>query len=76
VAAVLLDGRGAGQERDRGGIDTADIFPEVEALFQRQAREIDVKKREALIHQIQQILYDRTTHVPIYELADVRLKRP
>ena len=28
-----------------------------------------VKKREALIHQIQQILYDRVIHVPIYELA-------
>ena len=27
------------------------------------------KKREALIHQIQQILYDRVMYVPIYELA-------
>ena len=27
------------------------------------------KKREALIHQIQQILSERVTHVPIYELA-------
>jgi peptide/nickel transport system substrate-binding protein len=41
----------------------------VEDLFQRQARETDVKKREALIHQIQQILHDRVTHIPIYELA-------
>jgi ABC-type transport system substrate-binding protein len=32
-------------------------------------RELDVKKREALLHQIQQILYDRATHIPIYELA-------
>jgi peptide/nickel transport system substrate-binding protein len=53
----------------KGGIYTAGVFPEVEDLFQRQARETDVKKREALIHQIQQILYERTTHVPIYELA-------
>jgi ABC-type transport system substrate-binding protein len=33
------------------------------------ARELDSKKREALLHQIQEILHDRVTHVPIYELA-------
>jgi peptide/nickel transport system substrate-binding protein len=32
-------------------------------------RELDVKKREAMLHQIQQILHDRVTHIPIYELA-------
>jgi peptide/nickel transport system substrate-binding protein len=53
----------------RGGIYTAGTMPDVEDLFQRQARETDVKKREALIHQIQQILHDRVTHIPIYELA-------
>ena len=53
----------------RNGVYTAGVIPEVEDLFQRQARETDVKKREALIHQIQQILYDRMTHIPIYELA-------
>ena len=51
------------------GAYTAGVLPEVEDLFQRQARETDVKRREALIHQIQQILHDRVTHVPIYELA-------
>src|SRR5687767_4713502 len=51
------------------GVYTAGTIPEVEDLFQRQARENDVKKREAMIHQIQQILHDRVTHVPIYELA-------
>src|SRR5207245_1338489 len=53
----------------KGGIYTSGVMPDVEDLFQRQARETDVKKREALIHQIQQILRDRVTHVPIYELA-------
>ena len=53
----------------RNGIYTSGVMPEVEDLFQRQARETDVKKREALIHQIQQILHDRVTHIPIYELA-------
>jgi peptide/nickel transport system substrate-binding protein len=53
----------------KGGIYTAGVMPDVEDLFQRQARETDAKKREALLHQIQQILHDRVTHIPIYELA-------
>jgi peptide/nickel transport system substrate-binding protein len=53
----------------KDGVYTAGIIPEVEDLFQRQARETDVKKREELVHQIQQILHDRVTHIPLYELA-------
>jgi peptide/nickel transport system substrate-binding protein len=53
----------------KGGIYTSGTIPEVEDLFQRQARELDPKKREALLHQIQGILHERVTHVPIYELA-------
>ena len=53
----------------KNGIYTSGVMPDVEDLFQRQARETDMKKREALIHQIQQILRDRLTHIPIYELA-------
>jgi len=53
----------------KGGIYTAGTMPDVEDLFQRQARETDPKKREAMIHQIQQTLHERVTHVPIYELA-------
>jgi peptide/nickel transport system substrate-binding protein len=53
----------------RDGIYAVGVLPEVEDLFQRQAREMDRKKREALLHQIQQILHDRVMHVPIYELA-------
>jgi peptide/nickel transport system substrate-binding protein len=53
----------------KGGIYTSGVMPDVEDLFQRQAREADVKKREALLHQIQQILHDRVTQIPIYELA-------
>ncbi len=53
----------------KGGAYTAGVLPEVEDLYQRQLREPDVKKREALLHQIQQIIRDRMTHIPIYELA-------
>jgi peptide/nickel transport system substrate-binding protein len=51
------------------GVYTSGVMPDVEDLFQRQARETDVKRREALLHQIQQIIHDRVTQIPIYELA-------
>jgi peptide/nickel transport system substrate-binding protein len=53
----------------KGGIYSSGVVPEIEDLFQRQARELDRKKREAMLHQIQQIMHDRVLHVPIYELA-------
>jgi peptide/nickel transport system substrate-binding protein len=53
----------------KNGIYTAAVMPDVEDLFQRQARELDRKQREALLHQIQQIIHERVTHIPIYELA-------
>jgi peptide/nickel transport system substrate-binding protein len=43
----------------KDGIDNSGVIPEVENLFQRQARELDPKKRQALLHQIQEILHDR-----------------
>jgi len=53
----------------KNGIYAAGVIPEVEDLFHRQARETDRKKREMLLHQIQQIIHDQVTHVPVYELA-------
>jgi peptide/nickel transport system substrate-binding protein len=51
------------------GVYTSGVMPDVEDLFQRQARETDLKRREALLHQIQQLIHDRVTQIPIYELA-------
>ena len=53
----------------KNGIYSSGVVPEIEDLYQRQAKELDRKKREALLHQIQQIMHDRVMHVPIYELA-------
>jgi peptide/nickel transport system substrate-binding protein len=65
----------------KNGVYTSGVLPEVEDLFQRQARETDVKKREALVHQIQGILHERVMYIPIYELAFIwgvgpRLEEP
>jgi peptide/nickel transport system substrate-binding protein len=53
----------------RTGIYAYGVLPEVEDLFQRQARELDRTRREALLHQIQRILHERVVHVPVYELS-------
>jgi peptide/nickel transport system substrate-binding protein len=42
-------------------------WPDVDALYRQQARETDRKKREALLHQIQQIVYDRVRIAPIFQ---------
>src|SRR5438045_9540963 len=53
----------------KNGIYASGVVPEIEDLYQRQAKELDRKKREALLYQIQQVMHDRVMHVPIYELA-------
>ena len=53
----------------KSGIYSSGVVPEIEDLYTRQAVEVDRKKREALLHQIQQIVHDRVMYVPIYELA-------
>ena len=52
------------------------VLPEVEDLFQRQARELDRTKREALLHQIQRMLSDRVMHAPLYELGPIHAAGP
>jgi peptide/nickel transport system substrate-binding protein len=53
----------------KNGIYSSGVVPEIETLFERQARELDRMKREGMLHQIQQIMHDRVMHVPVYELA-------
>ena len=56
----------------RGGLYAAGVIPEVEDLFERQAREPDRRKREEMLHQIQRILHDRIVFAPIWENAFIR----
>jgi peptide/nickel transport system substrate-binding protein len=53
----------------RNGIYAYGSLPEVDDLYDRQGREMDPKKREAILHQIQKTLHEQSVHVPIYELA-------
>jgi peptide/nickel transport system substrate-binding protein len=42
-------------------------YPDIDALYAQQARTTDRKKREALLHQIQQLVGERVRIAPIYE---------
>jgi ABC-type transport system substrate-binding protein len=55
----------------RAGFYAAGVVPEIEDLFNRQAREIDRAKREALLHQIQRLLHERVVHAPVFELGPI-----
>jgi len=56
----------------KGGPYAAGVLPEVQDLFERQAREPDRKKRELLLHQIQRILHDKKIFAPIWENGFIR----
>src|SRR5207247_9684228 len=43
-------------------------YPDIDEMFQQQARERDVKKREALLHKIQQLTIDRVMFAPVMDL--------
>jgi len=43
-------------------------YPDIDDLFLQQARERDLRKREALLHKIQQLTIDRAMFAPIMDL--------
>jgi peptide/nickel transport system substrate-binding protein len=55
----------------KGGSFAFGSYPEIDDLFQQQARERDRAKRETLLHSIQRIAYDRVMFAPIWQHAQV-----
>jgi peptide/nickel transport system substrate-binding protein len=53
----------------KNGIYAYGTRPEMDDLFQRQANEPDRKKREGLLHQMQQIVADQVLAAPIFQQA-------
>jgi len=58
------------------GINAYGVLPDVEGTFQRQLQEMDRKKREELLHQIQRLLADRVVFAPIWENGFIRAFGP
>jgi peptide/nickel transport system substrate-binding protein len=52
-----------------GGTFTYGTYPDIEGLIREQAGENDPKRREAMLHRIQQLMHDKTMYAPIWQLA-------
>ena len=53
----------------KGGIYCYGSYPELDALFPQQAKEMDVAKRTAILHRMQDLLDAETMTVSIWQLA-------
>ena len=51
-----------------GGTYSPGGYADIDDLFQQQARELDRRKREALLHRIQLLAAERVLYLPIYAL--------
>ncbi len=52
-----------------GGTFATGGYPDIDDLFQQQARELDRGKRQALLHRIQQLANERMVYIPLYALS-------
>jgi peptide/nickel transport system substrate-binding protein len=53
----------------KDGLYTWGSFPDMDDLAIQQASELDPKRREALLHQIQKLAHERVLHAPLWELG-------
>lgn len=53
----------------KGGTYAYGNYPDIDALFAQQATEMDRAKRTATLHKLQQLVYEKTIYVPLWQLA-------
>jgi peptide/nickel transport system substrate-binding protein len=46
-------------------------YPDIDGLFRDQATEMDKKKREAMLHRIQQLMHERAMFAPIWDIVSL-----
>ena len=51
-------------------------YPDIDGLFREQAGELDRKRREALLHRIQQLIHEKAMYAPIWELGFIHAQGP
>jgi peptide/nickel transport system substrate-binding protein len=51
-------------------------YPDMDDLFVQQARELDPKRREMLLHQIQRLAHERVMFAPLWELGFLNASGP
>jgi peptide/nickel transport system substrate-binding protein len=52
-----------------GGPYVYGSYPDIDGLFREQAGELDRKRREAMLHRIQQLIHEKAVYAPIWELG-------
>jgi peptide/nickel transport system substrate-binding protein len=52
-----------------GGAFAYGAYADVDGLFREQATELDPRKREALLHRLQQLIHEKVMYLPIWQLA-------
>jgi peptide/nickel transport system substrate-binding protein len=52
-----------------GGAFAYGGYPDIDGLFREQAAQLDPKKREALLHRIQQLMHDKVMYLPIWQFS-------
>src|SRR5207244_6446200 len=52
-----------------GGAYVYGSYPDIDGLFREQGTELDRKRREVMLHRIQQLVHDKAMFAPIWQLA-------
>jgi len=53
----------------RDGLYAWGGYPDIDDLFVQQGRELDPKRRQVILHQIQRLAHERVMHAPLWELG-------
>jgi peptide/nickel transport system substrate-binding protein len=59
-----------------GGLYTFGSYPDIEGLIQEQTVLHDRKRREVVLHHVQQLMYERAMFVPIWDVASLSAYGP
>ena len=59
-----------------GGPYVYGSYPDIDGLFREQSGELDRKRREAMLHRIQQLIHEKAMYAPIWELGFIHAQGP
>jgi peptide/nickel transport system substrate-binding protein len=60
----------------KGGTYVYGNYPDIDALFEQQATEMDRAKRTELLQKIQQLVHEKTIYAPLWQLAFISAVGP
>jgi peptide/nickel transport system substrate-binding protein len=60
----------------KGGAYVYGSYPEIDALYPQQLHEVDEAKRTAILHKMQQMIYERNMFVPLWQLGFLSVAGP